>query len=480
MRTPLKVLLVVVVVILAGGVGIALLLRPPAPLEVPEPGATLSGVTVVTPGIHRRQGQRVVVQGSSIEAITDDPAPGGPYSGSYVLPGLIDMHVHFPPPAGLGSTELFSLLFLYHGVTTVRDAGDIDGTSTEPARQGVENEEFPGPRILACGPFVDGEGALWPNSRIVRDIYDAEPVVAEIAREYDCVKAYDRLTPEVARAVHEEARRQGLRVIGHVSRGLRFEDAPLDDVQHMMGMAFAEGDEGPFPKNMKAWRRVDEARMREIVKAALARGTAITPTLVSLERLSKMEDRTSLLREPDALLLPRYFRDVVWTAPADLTPDDYAGIRDALKAEQQLVKLLYDEGARLHMGTDVLTAFVVPGASMHRELALYVDAGLTPAQAWAVATRWNGAYLGVSGLGRVRVGGPADLLVFREDPTVDLAALSTLQAVVARGRLYTREALDAQLARYRSYFEGFFLDAISVAAARRVLARVRSAPEHGS
>jgi imidazolonepropionase-like amidohydrolase len=480
MRTPLRVLFVIVAVILAGGVGIALLLRPPAPLEVPEQGTTLSGVILVNPGIHRTPDRRVVVRDGAIEAITDDPEPGGPYAGSYVLPGLIDMHVHFPPPAGLGSTELFSLLFLYHGVTTVRDAGDIDGTSTGPARKGVENGEFPGPRILSCGPFVDGEGAPWPNSRVVRDIYEAEPVVAEIAREYDCVKAYDRLTPEVARAVQLEARRHGLRVIGHVPRGLRFEDAPLDDVQHMMGMAFAEGDEGPFPKSMKAWQKVDEARMREIVKAALARGTAITPTLVSLERLSRMDDRDSLLREPDALLLPRYFRDVVWTPPADLTPEDYAGIRDALKKEKQLVKLLYEEGTRLHMGTDVLTAFVVPGASMHRELALYVDAGLTPEQAWAVATRWNGSYLGVSGLGRIRVGGPADLLVFRDDPTADLAALSTLQAVVARGRLYTREALDAQLARYRSYYEGFLLDAISVAAARRVLSRVTNDPEHGS
>ena len=75
-------------------------------------------------------------------------------------------------------------------------------------------------------------------------------------------------------------------------------------------------------------------------------------------------------------------------------------------------------------------------------------------------------------LGRVERGAPADLLVFREDPTRDLDALSTLEAVVADGRLYTREHLDEELARRRRYFEGALFDAVSVTLTRRLLNRV--------
>jgi imidazolonepropionase-like amidohydrolase len=478
MKTALRWLagLLAAMVVVAGGAWLAL--RPPAPLGLPEPGVTLSGVTVVNPGVDRKPGQRVVVEGETIRSIEDEtaPDPASPYAGAYVLPGLIDMHVHFPPPSPFGSTELFAFLFLHHGVTTVRDAGDVQGTATKAARSGIEDGRFPGPRIFACGPFVDGPDPLWPNSRVVTDPAEAERVVAEIAREYDCVKAYNGLTPNVSRALHEAARRRGIPVIGHVPQGSRFDDAELDDVQHTMGIAFAEGEEGPYPKSLKAWRQVDDARMEEVVRVALARGVALTPTLVALERLSRTDDRGALSAEPDVQLLPRVYRDVVWASSGRLTAEDYAAMRDALEAEKRLVRRLHEAGARLHVGTDSLVAFVVPGASMHRELALLVNAGLTPEEAWAIATRENGEFLGVAGLGRLAAGAPADLLVFRQDPTRDLKALSTLEAVVARGRLYERSALDAQLERYQSYARGFLFDRASIAITRRVLARLRQEP----
>jgi hypothetical protein len=64
-------------------------------------------------------------------------------------------------------------------------------------------------------------------------------------------------------------------------------------------------------------------------------------------------------------------------------------------------------------------------------------------------------------------GAPADLLIFREDPTRDLAALSTLEAVVAQGRLYPKEMLDQALARWHAHFEGRFYDTVTMAIARR-------------
>jgi imidazolonepropionase-like amidohydrolase len=134
------------------------------------------------------------------------------------------------------------------------------------------------------------------------------------------------------------------------------------------------------------------------------------------------------------------------------------------------VKRLFDAGVELHTGTDTLIPFVVPGAGTYRELRLFVRAGLTPEQALALSTRSSARFLDVDGLGELREGAPADLAVFRDDPTRDLAALDTLVAVVGDGRLYTREALDAQLARYRGHHESTLYDALVTPLVRRVLA----------
>ena len=76
-------------------------------------------------------------------------------------------------------------------------------------------------------------------------------------------------------------------------------------------------------------------------------------------------------------------------------------------------------------------------------------------------------------LGTVQEGAPADFLLFREDPTRDLAALSTLEAVVAQGRLYPKAVLEAALARHREYFNGWLYDRLSMVFARWLVSRDR-------
>jgi len=113
-------------------------------------------------------------------------------------------------------------------------------------------------------------------------------------------------------------------------------------------------------------------------------------------------------------------------------------------------------------------------ASNRPELVRTLAAG-GRAEALAAATTVPGRFLGREKkplLGSVAEGAPADLLVFRYDPTQDLKNLDTLEAVVADGRLYTREMLEAQQARYGEYARGWLFDRISVEATRRLLARL--------
>ena len=107
-------------------------------------------------------------------------------------------------------------------------------------------------------------------------------------------------------------------------------------------------------------------------------------------------------------------------------------------------------------------------------MALWVDAGLSPEEVWVAATRWAGETLGVPKLGTVQEGAPADFLLFRDDPTLDLHALSTLEAVVTQGRLYPKSVLDDALRQQQAYFNGWFYDHLSMAYARWIAARMRT------
>jgi imidazolonepropionase-like amidohydrolase len=398
-----------------------------------------------------------------------------------VLPGLVDMHVHFPPPTGLGQTELFALLFLAHGVTSVRDCGDVDGSASAPARDGAREGRFPGPRVFACGPFVDGPPPLWPNSILVRSADEARAAVRRVAAEgFDCVKVYDRLSAEALAALRDEAAEHGLPVIGHVPRAVSYLDARLDDVQHLTGFGRAAGDETPFPEVLEGLFALSDAELAGLARRSAELGIANTPTRVVIERMLATRDPAAAGASPFARLLPRLYRDAIWSREgsrlvAGLDEADYERLERALVHGRRVVRALHAAGAPLHAGTDVLNPFVAPGESLHRELSLFVEAGLTPEQAWRAATSAPGELLGRRGqvrLGHLEPGAPADFLVFREDPTRDLAHLATLAAVVADGRLYPREVLDAQLARYRAHSDGWLFDRISVAATRRVLARM--------
>jgi cytosine/adenosine deaminase-related metal-dependent hydrolase len=463
-------------------------LRPPPALTPPPQGAFFSDVTLIEPGARREEHRSLRVDGDRIAEIgAAQDAAADAFRGAYLLPGLNDLHVHFPPTAIPGQTELFALLLLRHGVTAVRDAADIDGTSTAPARS-LGEAGGPGPRVEACGPFVDGEPPRWQNTRVARTADEGRAAVDAIADAgFDCVKAYDELDAKTLEGVHEAATRRGLPVIGHVPWKVPFEQARFDDMQHLIGVAKRDGAWGrppPFPQSLAAWIAVDDARVDYVIRESLRLGIAHTPTLVSLERLvAGMRDYERMRRERDALLLPRFYRDVIWNPAGGVNPagslkteDDFAMVERALERELQVVARMHAAGVRLHSGSDALISFVVPGSSLWRELKLFVRAGLTPEQALAISTGASAEFLRVPQLGSLAPGAPAELALFREDPTRDLEALDSLVGVVRGGRLYAVEALDADLARRRAQFETGVYDRVMTALVQRALERNRPQP----
>ncbi len=474
----------------------ALGLRPPV-IDRPDPGFVLRDVTVVNPGDGCKQGRTLVAEDSKITRISEvasaDSGDQGasPYSGYFALPGLIDMHVHYPVlpsrfvPPTFDLSEWSGPLYLRFGVTTVRDVGSFD--TIWDLRRRMNDHEFPCPRMFCAGPLLDGDPPRMADlSWIVRNPREAQDAVEKLAdKGADFIKVYDNLTPESLAAIREAAAGRGLAVVGHLPFLVKFEEAGIHDLQHVWGIQLPSLQPGldfnnpaDFSKFMRAWVELDDDRIKEIVRISVEEGVVHTPTIVTVARIAGMND-PGQTKDPLCLLLPRYFRDLLWNPEVGVpylqghSADEMQEIAAAVARMKEVVGRLHQEGVRILTGSDgPPNPFCVPGASIHEELQHLVDSGFTPEEAWLAGTRHAGEFLGMPLLGTLREDAPADVLVFREDPTRDLSALSTLEAVAVQGRLYTRQMLDQAVARHRKYFDGWLYDRVTTSLVRSVLEKL--------
>jgi hypothetical protein len=237
---------------------------------------------------------------------------------------------------------------------------------------------------------------------------------------------------------------------------------------------------GPYPNRavfvhalIEGWKNLDDRRIAFIVRTSVEQKLVHTPTNVVEEQTPRLlaGQYDQLLREtPEAYLLPRYYRDILWRPGGFLTtagvvqldPSDVAAIREK---RRKVEMALHQAGVTLHLGTDTTNPFVVPGKSLWQEMQTFAQRGYTPEEVWEAATWQNAESLPLPGLGTLKAGAPADLLLFRKDPTRDLSALSSLEAVVADGRFYSKDQLDDELARNRDHFNSWFHDHLFMVAA---------------
>src|SRR5208282_860501 len=440
-----NILVVIAIIGVAAWVTIRLSLRPPRPLEAPDRSLVLTGLTIVNPGLERLTGRTLVVKEGRISKITEVAPPdagivAARYAGYYALPGLIDMHVHTPPPPANVDRQYFYLQYLVNGVTTIRDTGNSGFLLKE--RSETAEGKIAGPRIFTCGPYLDGFPAVWEFSRVIRNQADADRIVDRLAAHgADFVKVYDRLTPEALAAIESAAQRHNLPVVGHVPETVAFEDAHIDDVQHLTGvpvipLQLYKDVTSLYAARARGWEGVDDARIKFIVDTSVKQHIAHTPTIVANDRTSRLYDFNQQMVDPVASILPVWYPELVW--PIYLTgtggvPGELQQAMRLMHAQIPKMKLvvrrLHEAGVTVHLGTDTLNPFLVPGESLHEEMQNFADAGYTPEQIWQAATRGNGESLPMPDLGVIKQDAPADFLIFKNDPTKDLDAFDSLAAV---------------------------------------------------
>jgi hypothetical protein len=265
--------------------------------------------------------------------------------------------------------------------------------------------------------------------------------------------------------------------MGHVPAALSYEQARIAEVQHFFGVPKPSTLERDALLNRSCdWHAVDEKRMEEIVEVSLKFGIANTPTIVTNQRMLCYRDYEAARRHPELKDIPPFYLDVVWHPERgrlnNRLPRDYIDrqVVPSIAKKQRLTRKLFDAGARLFLGTDVAQPFVIPGKSLQEEMALFAGAGIGLEQIWQLATENAGERLGVQGLGQLKAGAPADILLFRRDPTEKLEHLSSLEAVITAGRLYRVADLKRAVEDQAAYFASPLIRPLARRGAERALA----------
>ena len=402
----------------------------------------------------------VLVDGSRITAIGPAASTPTPSTariinarGKYLIPGLWDMHVHTVVPTG---RQLLGL-YVANGVTGVRDMGG-DFATIRRWRSEIASGTLVGPRIVAAGPYLEGHGS--PIAHIeVHSPDDARRAVDSLASlGVDFVKVHSALPRETFFAAAREARARHLALAGHLSRNVTVEEASDSgqrSLEHLLGfvnvctpaesVAFAAAD--PLRRTVF---NTCTSRDQRSVHAHLARnGTWVTPTLATAWEFAVLPKREvpgdSLSRFVSDSL--RAYLVQIFDPPPALPPDgDVLGRRMFVK-RRELIRALHEAGVPLLAGTDAPMRNVPPGFGLHEELAELTRSGLTPIEALRAATVEPARYFAATdSLGTIAVGKLADLVLLDADPRADIGNARRVAAVLTRGRVYNRAALDRLLA----------------------------------
>ena len=380
--------------------------------------------------------------------------------GRFLIPGLVDMHVHLFNNSSRRPPNTWAFpLFIANGVTAVREM------ASEPAsilivnrwRKAIASGALLAPRILAAGVVVYGK----PPEDAARQV----DVAADVGADF--IKVFSEVPESNWHAILEAARHRSLPVMGHVPAGvslLASAEAGQRSSEHLMQafeacatieQSVLDDRRGLAGAELVARRDAQEARVLDafdqrtcdrVAAALVPSGQAEVPTLVLPFVESKPIDRT-----PQGDPRWKYLRadeQARWVRILD----DSTSLDQALAAHRwvvarKIVASLYHARVPVLAGTDTPMPRVYPGFSLQQELELFVESGMSPADALRAATRAPALFLGIGDeSGSVAVGKRADLVLLDRNPLRDIRNIRGIRAVVFDGRLLTRSALDVVLA----------------------------------
>lgn len=449
-----------------------------APSDSPLAITSVSVIDVSTAGSALRTNQTVIIRDGRIAAVGTSRTTAVPVgarridgSGKFLIPGLWDAHAH---ALGPDRRDSFLPLYVVNGVTSIRDMHTvIPMKEVHQLRADIEAGKRIGPHLAAvAGPMIAGPGSRFTDDTVSTEEEARRAVIARKEMGVDFIKVHEGLSPSLRLAIADETKRQGLTLVGHkgplsvhdaAEAGhhsfehagfLLFETSSMADSRSQRPSV--PQNEGPMMlRTLRnggiARQSYSEERFKTICDEFRSKGAWLTPTLVQGYIWNYLKDR-SIPSSGWLKYMPLRFTST-WQAPhpamGEPTERDFFEAQASFDKTIELVGRMHRAGINIMAGTDANggLAGLVPGISLHSELALLVKAGFTPLEALRAATLAPARFLKRESItGSIAVGKTADLVLLEANPLENIRHTEKINAVIVGGRLHDRSTIDGMLA----------------------------------
>ena len=441
----------------------------------------IENVTLIDAGNPIREEMTVIIDGDEIVSINksnigttalldDDVVVDG--RDKFVIPGLWDAHVHLTFIPELDYETAYGL-FLMNGITSIRDTGAIL-KKLKPAIAFAKKNPLKTPRLFYSGPLLDGTPSVYKGTEpgypelsveINEDTNLTALVNNLIEQEVSFLKTYEMLSEEIFIKLLKISEEKNLKVTGHIPLGIDFfkaVDNGLDGMQHIRNLELActkDPTEG-LSKRLLLLENIESIP-----------GSALRSKIHQVQRYSSIEDfdEDRCMKVIEHLVLnkvfqtptltintvgsKRFFANEEWQETYKFLPNEVKNrwlkdsesmaqqpLNDSYKTYQdwsmKMVGLFNKHGVKILAGTDTPIGFLTPGFSLHKELQLLVESGLTPLQALRAATITPAEFFNLEDkMGTVEVGKFADLVILNNNPLNNIKHTQDIYAVILKGRI---------------------------------------------
>jgi imidazolonepropionase-like amidohydrolase len=437
----------------------------------PSNGSSQADITVVT------RAKTIIAVGPSSSTAVPGNAKVIDGTGKFLIPGLADMHTHLTGAGEpTGSREFILPLLIANGVTTVRDMGG-KVEYLESLRKEIDSGKRVGPQIFFTGPYLDGNPPSFQPSIVVQDAAEGQRAVDDLKSEgVNFIKVQSRLQPEAYYAIAAEAKKNGIRFVGHVPDSITAaaaSDAGQASIEHLTGVllgcstheaklreqklqraAAGESQEQALERD-RTWTEdlldsYSDRTAASLFRKFAANRTWQVPTFPLLVYLAYITPETDRIGDPKMKYVPHAEKQIWDQSRREMfegrTEADFELRRKLVRQSMAAVLSMRQAGVNLMAGTDAAAPNVYPGFSLHEDLAFLVKAGLTPLEALQAATSKPAEFLEQSDKqGAIRAGMKADLVLLDANPLEDIHNTQKIRAVMVDGRFFNRSDLDALL-----------------------------------
>jgi imidazolonepropionase-like amidohydrolase len=388
----------------------------------------------------------------------------------YLIPGLWDMHTH------VWFAEYYFPLFIANGVTGHRGMLETILIAAQWKKQGATAGTLT-PAGFYAGPILDGPRPTWPGSVAVSNPEQGKRAVDSLKNKLhvDFLKVYSGLSKESYYAIAEEAKKQNIPFAGHVPSSMTLLEcirAGQRTTEHMMGFIEGASDSSDYYydvmrgnikdtliRNNRTARRAflartfSEKKLAVIISELNKNDSWVCPTMTVNRGIACIKD-SAMMKDPRMQYVIPMIKNM-WNPSNDFrfrtAPDEYfENEKKEFELNKRILKMLHQGGVKILAGTDTPNPYCYPGFSVHDEMQIMVESGLTPAQALQTATLNPAIFFNImNDYGTVSEKKIASLVLLKDNPLQNIANTKSIQAVILRGRFIGSNEINEMLSKIR-------------------------------